>query len=47
MFGRTVWLGSYQFTLEDALKEQPDVVLEVIVERKLMVIKSPGGGVED
>jgi hypothetical protein len=38
MFKRTVWVWTYQFSEQAVLKERPDVVIEVLVERVLMSI---------
>lgn len=38
MFRKTVWIWTYQFSEQTVLKEKPDVVIEVLVERVLMSI---------
>jgi hypothetical protein len=45
LFARTVWISSYEFSEEVVLQEQPQIVIEQVVERKLMNMKFPGGGV--
>jgi alginate O-acetyltransferase complex protein AlgJ len=47
LFGKTVWLSSYEFSEEAVLAEQPDIVIEQIVERKLWTLNYPGGGLVD
>jgi len=46
-FAETLWLRSYRFSDEVVRQEAPDVVIEQVVERKLMSLVIPGGGLKD
>lgn len=41
-FARTVWVWSYAYDHQVVLLEEPDVVIQQLVERKLMTLKSVG-----
>lgn len=45
MFRRTHWVFSYEYAQQLVDEERPQVVLEQIVERRLMTLRRPGGGV--
>jgi alginate O-acetyltransferase complex protein AlgJ len=47
LFKRTVWVRSYVFDEQLVEAERPDVVIEQMVERKLMSLIRPGGGLLD
>lgn len=47
MFEKTIWIWSYEFSEELVQREKPQFVIEQLVERKLMTIRRPGGGVGD
>ena len=42
LFRRTVWIWSYEFSAEDVMREKPDVVIQQLVERKLMTVAADG-----
>jgi alginate O-acetyltransferase complex protein AlgJ len=46
-FEQTIWIRSYEFSEELVQSERPDVVIEQVVERKLMHMKRPGGGLDE
>jgi len=46
-FRETLWVRSYRYSDELVTREAPDVVIEQVVERKLMSLASPGGGLKD
>jgi len=46
-FEKTIWIRSYEFSEELVRSERPDVVIEQVVERKLMHMIRPGGGLDE